>query len=418
MAKLKGVARPENAVRSKHLLKVAGDTNNNKYYDMYDLGDGTFIVFFGRVGADPQIESYPISKWDSKIREKLSDRKGYRDITHLRLESKPHKGFADISDSLVSSLVADLQRFANNLIEQTYLVGAGAVTMAMIAEAQRLIDELLFYTNGTNIDDGRYIRSVNQILTSLYTAIPRKMKNVRDHLVEVRDDRVLQRMIANEQDNLDTMSGQVKNAIAEKDNVDDKHTLLDAIGIQIFNVKPETNDYIRKKLGEESGKFRKAFRIINKRTQERFDNWLESAKNRSVDDFWHGSRNQNWWSILGTGLMLRPTNAVITGKMFGYGLYFADRARKSIGYTSLSGSYWARGNENRAYLALFSVHTGNMYAIDRHRSEFNTYTHSHLRKNGDYDSLYAKAGADLRNPELIVYKEEQATVKYLVEIGQ
>ena len=29
--------------------------------------------------------------------------------------------------------------------------------------------------------------------------------------------------------------------------------------------------------------------------------------------------------------------------MFGHGLYFAPRAKKSIGYTSLNGSYWSGG---------------------------------------------------------------------------
>lgn len=34
-------------------------------------------------------------------------------------------------------------------------------------------------------------------------------------------------------------------------------------------------------------------------------------------------------------------------------LYFATKARKSIGYTSLSGSRWASGSNNVAYLAIF-----------------------------------------------------------------
>jgi poly [ADP-ribose] polymerase len=37
--------------------------------------------------------------------------------------------------------------------------------------------------------------------------------------------------------------------------------------------------------------------------------------------------------------MIRPSGAVYTGSMFGDGIYFADKAAKSIGYSSLSGSY-------------------------------------------------------------------------------
>jgi poly [ADP-ribose] polymerase len=58
-----------------------------------------------------------------------------------------------------------------------------------------------------------------------------------------------------------------------------------------------------------------------------------------------------------TGLLIRPSGAVHTGSMFD--VYFADKAQKSIGYSSLSGSHWTKGNENRAFLALFDVHVGN-----------------------------------------------------------
>ncbi|MFR1480267.1 MAG: hypothetical protein ACLSB9_33645 [Hydrogeniiclostridium mannosilyticum] len=79
--------------------------------------------------------------------------------------------------------------------------------------------------------------------------------------------------------------------------------------------------------------------------------------------FWHGSRTENWWSILRTGLVLRPTNSVINGKMFGYGLYFAPRARKSVGYTSLRGSYWAGGHSNYGFMALYEVVYGKPYDV-------------------------------------------------------
>jgi len=52
-----------------------------------------------------------------------------------------------------------------------------------------------------------------------------------------------------------------------------------------------------------------------------FDDFVEQEQVKDVRLFWHGSRNENWWSIINTGLVLRPTNAVITGKMFGYGIY-------------------------------------------------------------------------------------------------
>ena len=117
-----------------------------------------------------------------------------------------------------------------------------------------------------------------------------------------------------------------------------------------------------------------------------------------------------------SGLVLRPANAVITGKMFGYGLYFADKAKKSYGYTSGRGSYWARGSSNRAFMTLYDVHLGNSLKIKHHESWCYDLTESKLKARGDYDSLFALGGADLRNNEYIVYNQSQCTARFFVEL--
>jgi hypothetical protein len=50
------------------------------------------------------------------------------------------------------------------------------------------------------------------------------------------------------------------------------------------------------------------------------------------------------------GLLIRPSGAVHTGSMFWY--LYLDKAQKSIGYSSLSGSHCGNG----IFLALFDVH--------------------------------------------------------------
>ena len=99
--------------------------------------------------------------------------------------------------------------------------------------------------------------------------------------------------------------------------------------------------------------------------------------------------------------------------MFGDGIYFADKAQKSIGYTSARGSYWSRGSSETAFLALFSVHVGKQKMITRASPRLNK---TQISKEG-YDSVFAKGGADLRNNEYIVYDKQQCTVSYLVEIS-
>lgn len=47
---------------------------------------------------------------------------------------------------------------------------------------------------------------------------------------------------------------------------------------------------------------------------------------------WHGSRLMNFVSILSNGLKIAPPEAVMTGAMFGKGIYFADCVTKSANY--------------------------------------------------------------------------------------
>jgi poly [ADP-ribose] polymerase len=117
-----------------------------------------------------------------------------------------------------------------------------------------------------------------------------------------------------------------------------------------------------------------------------------------------------------TGLLIRPSGAVHTGSMFGDGIYFADKAQKSIGYSSLRGSYWAHGGDNKAFLALFDVHLGNQKEILHHTSSCYSLSDKVLKTEG-FDSVFAKGGADLRNNEYIIYQPEQCTVSHLIEIG-
>ena len=289
----------------------------------------------------------------------------------------------------------------------------------MISSAQQIVDDLV-----PLITVGTITKSINDKLLELYRVIPRKMKKVQYHLLDF--DRITQgnlveaqKLLATEQATLDVMSGQVKVVAAKKKSGEEKkvQTILEAMGLSVLLPDDTDIQSIKGYLGRNSHQYRKAFKVINKRTQEKFNNNLKDARNKTIKHYWHGSRNENWWSILESGLVLRPTNAIITGKMFGYGIYFADRAQKSIGYSSLQGSYWTRGRSNKGFLSLFDVHIGNYLKIKKHQYWCNSLNKHNLRKHGDYDSLFAEGGYDLRNNEYIIYDDAQCTIKYIVEIG-
>ena len=400
--------------RQVQLIMVT-ENNNNKFYNMIEEGSQIRIEY-GRVGAAVRTCYKPLSKWDSIYREKTG--KGYKDITSLKSEVKI-QGYKEIEDSSVKYIVDLLISRAKQQIANNYRVSYTEVSQKQIEEAQAIVDRLAVISSSTAIHT--WTDQFNNLLLQLYTVIPRRMAHVQDYLMKdkyiVYDD--YKKKIAEEQELLDTMATQVKQNKILNEGDSDK-TVLEASNLII---KPVINEdileHIRYKLGNNVNQFSKAWEVTNITTQDRFD----SNRNSLIDseirthNLWHGSRTENWWSIISNGLMIRPSNAVYTGSMFGDGLYFASKAHKSIGYTSLSSSYWAKGNDNKAYLALYEVQTGKQYDIYRHTSDCYSLNKKEINDKG-FDSVFAHAGNDLRNDEFIIYNPAQCTIKYLVEINK
>lgn len=410
---------PTKNLKVAKLIMVNPDNEgvqNNKFYDMVENGDGTFTATWGRVGQRSSEKKYDMSLWDRKYGEK--SRKGYTDQTDLFAVKTTSNKFADIKDSKISRLIDQLQKFAKRSVADNYTVTSDAVTKKQVSVAQDILDNIVGM-----IAVGKKSRPINSDLVELFKTIPRKMNNVNDYLIDFdkirnnNDVKVINKIIDREQSLLDTMHGQIKVGAAKKDqDPNSSQTILEAMGLEIFNTDSKDVSKIKKCLKGCPASYSSSFIVVNKKTQDRFDKFVKNSKNKKTGLFWHGSRNENWWSILETGLLLRPTNAVITGKMFGSGSYMSSVARKSYGYTSGYGSYWASGSSNKAFMALFNIHLGNMLIVKRHGSWCYNLTYKNLKKKGDYDSVFAPAGADLRNPENIVYREEQSTIKYLVEL--
>jgi poly [ADP-ribose] polymerase len=430
----------ENGLRYAKLIHVSVDngltSQSNKVYIMEELADGRIKCEYGRVGKSLVTEYKPSSKWDSVLKQKLSKTKGYTDVTDLLAEpvideTKPTNNKVDnIKDEIVRKLVDELMSFANKSIQRNYKVTQEAVSEQQVTAAQEIISNI----SGL-IAIGVDIKHINDMLLKLYTIIPRRMDNVKDHLFrEINNDVTLtnaQRLIDNEQSALDTMAGQVellkqqreaakKAAEAEaegrKEEVSEV-TILDQMGLSIeVENDTETLELIKKLMGPNVNQMKRVFKVVNKKTQKVFDKHMDKTEVKKRRLYWHGSRNENWFNILQTGLLIRPSGAVHTGSMFGDGIYFADKAQKSIGYTSLRGSYWAHGGDNKAFLALFDVHLGKQKEILHHDSSCYKLSKKVLDNEG-FDSVFAKGGADLRNNEYIVYNSAQCTVSHLIEIA-
>ena len=402
-------------VNPLYLVKVEAGANNNKFYRMIPNGS-IFDVQFGRIGNSGfQTTSYPMGKWDSTLKSKL--KKGYEDQSRLVADTivkeKKSKEYLDIQNQVIASIVSRLQSMARQAIADNYTISSNKVTQVMIDEAQLTLNNLI---------SSDTIELFNKILVELFKIIPRKMKKVKDNLA--KDTKDFGEIIQKEQDLLDVMRGQVvaESIIKDEEDVDinepiNNQTILDVMGLQFEEINDKEKTMIKKELGEISDRFYQAWKVINIRTQEKFDKFITNEKIKDSRLLFHGSRSENFWSIINSGLVLRPTGVVINGKMFGNGCYFSPTARKSLGYTSISGSRWVSGNANSGFMALFDVAYGKPYNVHSFDSKYYNFNYEELQKVcKGANSLHAHKGQMLYNDEIIVYKEDQMTIKYLIEL--
>ena len=423
----------ENGFRYAKLIHVSVDnkltSNSNKVYIMEELSDGRIKCEYGRVGKGLAVTYKPKRKWDSVLKQKLSKTKGYTDVTELLAEpviddSKPIDNRVDsITSATVRKLVNDLMGYANQSIQRNYKVTQDAVSERQIEAAQTVIDEI-----SPILDIGVDMKMINRKLLRLYTIIPRKMDNVKYHLFyDITNYNSLddaKELLSSEQDTLDTMGGQVKLLKQQKEKVKtvetntvkENLTILEVMGlsIEVEDDKKMINT-IYKLLGRNESQAKGIYKVVNHKTQAIFDTHLKKAEVKKKRYYWHGSRNENYLNLLQTGMLIRPSCAVHTGSMFSDGAYFASKSSKSIGYTSLRGSYWSNGYDEKEYLALFDVHIGNQKHIYKHESSCYKLNYKNLQKEG-FDSVFAHGGADLRNDEFIIYNTNQCTISHLIEI--
>ncbi len=129
----------------------------------------------------------------------------------------------------------------------------------------------------------------------------------------------------------------------------------------------------------------------------------------------HGTRSVNVSGILRESLRMpkQLVGVVITGAMFGPGLYFADDWKKSAGYTSIKNSYWVRGEGavagRKAFMFACDVVLGEPFVAPKAKG--------YVEPPKGHHSVFGKRGVSqvLQNNEFVVYRPERARLRYLVE---
>lgn len=371
-------------------VDVKDGTQSNKYYNMEQTSANSFTATYGRVGASKTVHTYPMSKWNQKYRDKL--RKGYKDVTDLKQVTQVVSSMSDNKD--FNDFYNVFQKYTGSTVSKNYLIDS--CTPQQLQEAQHILDEIVKLSKKDKFKKDK----INANLLELYKVIPRRMDNVRDYLIE--DPKQLTKMIVREQDGLDSM---------DSSNITHTVNPFDTLNIDFQEVT--TPPAIAKLINNTSnGRARiyKTFRVTDKDRVQVFTDWVNSQKNNFCQYLIHGTRNANVFSILKSGLLVRPSNAAsFAGSAYGDGIYHSAHAAKSLNYV---------GYDTDKIFFIQNVHMGNHYTYsgwyrqgkDLSRSQMN---YKDLKSLG-YDSLFVKPGDGLLNSEYIVYRFEQTITNYLV----
>lgn len=409
-----------------YLIQVNASANNNKYYEIMEQDNGEVDVRYGRIGGKAMEKHYGYEKtFHSLKREK--ENKGYEDRTALHSEVKEDKkriskelSYQPVEDADVQELLDLLITSSREFMRKNYTVGAAEITDKMIHEAENDIAGLNRIALSTGSPNALY--SFNKQLQELFTDIPRKMSDVSAYLARTEAD--FEKIINRETEMLNNVRGAaIQTKPTGRDADDTSKTVLSAYGLDVRPVTYKEEDQIMAHLGVDydgravENRYVKAFAVENKQTRAAYEAYKSQngMSNKDVRLFYHGSKVENWYSIVKTGLSLNP-NATVTGKMFGQGLYFAPETRKALNYMDVKGSHWNSGRRETGYCAVYAVALGKCYQPNR---ILGSNFHGYDLPSGK-NSVFASKNnpnLNLRNDEYIVYDQSACTIKYLLEMS-
>ena len=395
---------------STYLTCIDVKDNHYKFYKLENDND-MLKVTYGRIGAEAGTPfgeknyTYPSDMYWIKYYEKMQ--KGYEDKSKIYLAERSKKNNnkknnkknenndknkkAILETGPSYELFNLLKLYAKNYVYESCV--STNVTIDMVNESKKILK--LLYNRKT-------VNGFNRQLLNLIAICPRKVNYVEDLIAKTKEDFPI--IIDREESLVSAMEVLVSNT----SNINNNPDSFQKWGIEVYEATNEQKQEVYSHLNDNlKNKVYKIYRVINKNKQNDFNNYVKNKNITTIKQFWHGSKNENWLSIIKNGLLLNP-NAVITGKMFGNGIYFAPSCQKSWNYTSYRGTSWANGKSDMGIMGLYATAYGEPLNV--------TCSHHYTeRELGNKNCVHAHAGIQLRNDEIIFYNENAMILNYIVE---
>ncbi|MNL91380.1 Poly(ADP-ribose) polymerase catalytic domain protein [compost metagenome] len=436
------------------LNKFYPDEGNNKFYvaEVHRNKNGTefrYYINYGKVGVEGAKTAQSFTTLDNALKEFNS-----------KVNSKVRKGYVKI-DLAVNARgssanrqkvnVASLGSVAKNIktepsklpkpiqdfVTKIYDEANQAVSMSISGSVKSDVQSPLGNLGVQGIQKGRVIlghiqraiklsdaQTVRNASIDYFKNIPRKLpRNLKDESVWLLSS---QAKVAEELDVLDLYEDALR--LLPVMGVSDIDAKFNALYTDMRVVDTKTLDWIKEKIRTthaSNHRFKlnvlNAFEL-NQKNAPQFDNSYGNVRH-----LFHGSRNANLVGILSSHLKMPNTlggNIYKAGAMFGPGIYFASDSTKSANYSMAN--WGGKPNKYKTfYMFICEV------ALGRVHMDFSS--NYHLSAPSGYDSVMGVGrsslesmitrgevprgrGSSLINNEFIVYRENQARIKYIVEL--
>lgn len=387
---------PEPLIRRKFVLADLSD-NHNKVWMIELWADGRCVCSWGRVGDAGQSKEF--TGWTSyMVNDKIAEKqaKGYREIDLNKgvVAGQSHtsalKSVAPSPrrDAFIANIFAESGEYI-----QTYLsVGVDELSQRQIEAGREVLRQIQNAKNRLSVRVAPL-----PMVEYYYNLIPTQLSRKIDPIQLAEDFNL------SEQEN---RLNQLEAALSTFTSQASGNSQYASLGAEIVEVDAQSKTYaaIQKYLKDTGEREWRTLEGVYKVCipQERAAWDADTVGKEQVSSLWHGTKAQNVRHILKAGFRIPDISS--NGKMFGSAIYFADKAAKSMRYTS--------ANRGPRMMFLSDVAIGTPY-IAKEAQNFRS-------PPSGFDSVMGKAGhtasygGKLLNNEYVIFSPTQATIRFIV----
>jgi poly [ADP-ribose] polymerase len=320
------------------------------------------------------------------------------------LKTSKHPVLDKLIERLVKSNVHKITSSTNIVLDDTtglFQTPLGIITPDAISDAREVLVDIL-----NNVKNQKYDSKLNDFVSKYLRLIPQNIGMKFDVKRIFPDVSSVQK----QEDILQSLEASHKAITTIKPSADGKKSVQEQVFQVDLDVLSDNSEIERLSKwfygSNHSTHGYRNVKIQNFLKVKIHDNWNSFDECLgNVKEVWHGTGEGNLLNILKSGLRVSPPSTTyLTGKMFGNGHYGALDSSKSMQYTF---GRFGGNSGTSGWLYVMDFCLGNTYFIKSYGGNILS----------GYDSIWAKKeNTGLRFDELIVPRDNQVRIKYLLEV--